>query len=65
MVSARRWRPCSAVAVQVGGISVQELNGLELDMLTRLDFRLFVNWDNIKHTLKQLQASNTPRSQAP
>lgn len=47
--------PSGPACLQVGGISLEELNGLEMDMLARLDFRLFVSWDTIKHMLRQLQ----------
>ncbi|EFJ42348.1 cyclin [Volvox carteri f. nagariensis] len=41
---------------RVGGVSVQEMNRLELEMLRLLDYRLHVPWEELRAVLKQLVA---------
>ncbi|KXZ50651.1 CYCU1 protein [Gonium pectorale] len=41
---------------RVGGVSVQEINRLELELLRLMDYRLHVPWEELRGMLKQLVA---------
>lgn len=41
-------------AVQVGGVTVQEVNRLELELLKLLEYRLWVPWEDMRPVLKSL-----------
>ncbi|GLC46058.1 hypothetical protein PLESTM_001820500 [Pleodorina starrii] len=43
---------------RVGGVSAQEINRLELEMLRLLDYRLHVPWEEVRAMLKQLVAGS-------
>ncbi|KAG2452957.1 hypothetical protein HYH02_002294 [Chlamydomonas schloesseri] len=43
---------------RVGGVSVQEINRLELELLRLLDYRLHVPWEELRCMLKQLLAGS-------
>lgn len=42
----------------MGGVSVQEINRLELELLRLLDYRLHVPWEELRCMLKQLLAGS-------
>lgn len=39
---------------RVGGVSIQEVNRLEIELLKLLDFRIWVPWEDIRAVLKRL-----------
>lgn len=48
----------NAYYAKIGGISTQEMNRLEVDMLTLLDHRLYFSAEAVRSFLVQLQSGN-------